>query len=279
VVSVAVAAVGGGNPYIPKLAEILKVKEESPDVKTFTFKLKNGEFNFKAGQFVEVSVFGMGEAPFTLSSSPFDTEKFEVSIMRVGSVTAAIHQKKEGDIVGIRGPYGTHFPLEKCEGKNITIVGGGIGIAPLRSLIYALIHEREKYNNIKVLYGAREPRLIVYKDLWDEFKKHVEVYLTVDFADETWKGHVGVVTSLFDVVKVDPKDNMAFVCGPPIMIKFVTQKLLELGFAPENIHLSLERMMKCGIGKCGHCNIGKYYVCRDGAVFTYDMIKDIPNPF
>mgnify|MGYP000020468830 FL=1 len=267
------------NPYVPKLAEILKVKEESPDVKTFTFRLKEGEFRFKAGQFVEVSVFGVGEAPFTLSSSPFDTEKFEVSIMRVGSVTSAIHRKKEGDVVGIRGPYGTHFPLEKCEGKDVTIVGGGIGIAPLRSLIYALIHEREKYGDIKVLYGAREPRLIVYKDLWDEFKKHVEVYLTVDFADETWKGHVGVVTTLFDVVEINPKDNMAFVCGPPIMIKFVTQKLLELGFAPENIHLSLERMMKCGIGKCGHCNIGKYYVCRDGAVFTYDMIKDIPNPF
>jgi NAD(P)H-flavin reductase len=277
------------NPYLPRLAEVLEVKEESPEVKTLKLKLKEGRMEFKAGQFLELTVFGVGEAPFTFSSSPFNLESFEVSIANVGSVTGAAHQLKGGELVGVRGPFGNGFPLEENKGRDLVIVGGGIGIAPLRSLLYALVAERSEYGDLKLLYGARSPSLIIYKDEWEKFmEKGVEVYLTVDVGDETWRcgpcgpcgyTHVGVVTTLFDMVKLNPERCVAFVCGPPIMIKFTVQRLLQLGFPASRIYLSLERMMKCGLGKCGHCNIEGYYVCKDGPVFQFEMLKDIPHPF
>ena len=277
------------NPYLPRLAEVVEVKKESVEVKTLRLRLKEGEMPFKAGQFLELSIFGVGEAPFTFSSSPFNPEVFEVSIARVGSVTAAAHQLERGSLVGVRGPFGNGFPLEEAEGRDVIVVGGGIGIAPLRSLLYVLAAERGKYEDVKLLYGARRPDLIIYKDEWEAFmEKNIEVYLTVDVGDETWKRgpwgrcgytHIGVVTTLFDIVKVNPERSVAFVCGPPIMIRFTVQRLLQLGLPPSRIYLSLERMMKCGMGKCGHCNIEGYYVCRDGPVFSYEKLKHIPNPF
>lgn len=268
------------NPYLPRIAEVLEVKRESPEVKTLRLKLREGALRFEAGQFIELTVFGVGEAPFTLSSSPFNLEAFEVSIAKVGKVTSAAHKLEEGDLVGIRGPFGVGFPLEENAGKNLVVVGGGIGIAPLRSLLYALTEKRKKYGEIKLLYGARSPKLLIYMDEWRRFEeRNVKVHLTVDVGDESWRGHVGVVTTLFDKVEVKPENSAAFICGPPIMIKFTVQRLLQLGFQPSNIYVSLERMMKCGIGKCGHCNIEKYYVCRDGPVFSFDKLQGIPNPF
>ena len=266
------------NPYLPKIAKIINVKQETPIVKTFTLKLEE-EFHFKPGQFVELSVFGVGEAPFGLSSSSYTTDKFEVSVMKAGKLTEALHSKKTGDYVGIRGPYGNGYPVEKWVGKNITIVGGGIGLSPLRSLILYLINEKEKYKNIWLLYGAKTPHDLVYKEELAQWRDSLNVNVSVDVSDENWVGNVGVVTILFDIVKIPPSENISVVCGPPIMMKFVVRNLTKIGFTSENIYLSLERMMKCGIGKCGHCNIGKYYVCQDGPVFTYEQVKDIPNPF
>jgi NAD(P)H-flavin reductase len=275
------------NPYIPLVAEIVKVKDESPTVKTFTFRLKDGALEFQPGQFVELTAFGVGEAPFAVSSSPFETETFDVSVMktfdpnlmRSGEVTSALHVKKPGDLVGVRGPYGNAYPVEECVGKDVTIAGGGIGLSTLRSLILALISEREKYGKIMLFYGARTPTDLVFKKDLERWKKHLDVRLTVDVRDKSWKGHVGVVTTLFDGGKLKFSRDISFVCGPPIMIKFTVLKLLECGFAPGNIYVSLERIMRCGIGKCGHCNVGKYYVCKDGPIFSYEQIKDIPEPF
>jgi NAD(P)H-flavin reductase len=190
-----------------------------------------------------------------------------------------LHVKKPGDLVGVRGPYGNAYPVEECVGKDVTIAGGGIGLSTLRSLILALISEREKYGKIMLFYGARTPTDLVFKKDLERWKKHLDVRLTVDVRDKSWKGHVGVVTTLFDGGKLKFSRDISFVCGPPIMIKFTVLKLLECGFAPGNIYVSLERIMRCGIGKCGHCNVGKYYVCKDGPIFSYEQIKDIPEPF
>lgn len=273
------------NPYLPSPVKIVDVQEETPTVKTYALK-KRG-FHFRPGQFVELTVFGAGEAPFSISSSPFDGGRFQVSVakvfdpntMRAGKVTSALHEKRIGEIVAIRGPYGTSYPIEEIAGKDVTIIGGGIGLAPLRSLTLALLHEREKYGDMKLLYGARTPRDLVFKKELEGWRNELEVQLTVDRGDEGWEGNVGVVTTLFDIVEIDPANNVAFVCGPPIMMRFVVQKLLRMGFAPDDIHLSLERLMNCGVGKCGHCNIGKYYVCKDGPVFAYEQVKDVPRLF
>lgn len=275
------------DPYRPSVAKILKIKTESPTVKTFTFKLKEGTLDFQPGQFAELTAFGVGEAPFAYSSSPLETDTFDISIMKTfdpslgksGGVTSAIHTMKVGDQVGVRGPFGVGYPVAECEGKDVTILGGGIGLSTLRALILALLAEREKYGKITLFYGARTPADLVFKKDLEKWKKDIDVRLSVDVGEKGWKGNVGVVTTLFDRTKRDFKRDIALVCGPPIMIKFGVLKLLDVGFTPRNTYVSLERMMRCGIGKCGHCNVGKYYVCKDGPIFQYSQIKNIPDPF
>jgi sulfite reductase subunit B len=262
--------------YLPKKATITKIIDETPTIKTFVFKPQDS-FSFQTGQFIELTYPGIGEAPFTPSSDPNRQDEFEVTIMKVGRVTGLFHQAKAGDVLGMRGPYGNGYPLDNFKNKELLIVGGGVGLAPLRSLIYALYHRINDFKKIVICYGARSPQDIVYKYLLEEFKKpkKVEFRLTVDRGDTQWKGNVGIVTTILDNLSLNIREAIGIVCGPPIMMRFVALKLLESKFLPENIYLSMEKNMSCGLGKCGHCRLGKYYICKDGPVFKFADIKEM----
>jgi sulfite reductase subunit B len=263
------------NLYLPIRAEIKEVAEESASIKSYVI-VPDEPLRFEAGQFVELTVPGVGEAPFTPSSSHYVTNRFELTVMEIGAVTKAIHAMEAGGVVGVRGPYGSAYPLDVFEGKEIIICGGGVGLAPLRSLLLTLHHDIERYKKILLRYGARTPPDIIYKKELADWQKDekLDVLVTVDEGDDRWKGRVGLVTTILEGAVTDAHDSVAVVCGPPVMMKFTTFKLLDLGFAPQNIYLSMEKNMSCGIGKCGHCRLGDYYVCKDGPVFTYDQIKD-----
>jgi len=264
------------NIYQPVEAVIEDVIQETPAIKTFVLRPKE-EFSFTTGQFIELTVPGVGEGPFTPSSDPFVKEKFDVTIMKAGRVTSELHGMDKGDIVGIRGPYGKGYPLDQFKGKDILIVGGGVGLAPLRSLLFTLFAQIDNYKKVFLRYGARTSNDIVYKNAIPEWTKKdkVDIITSVDVGDPGWQGNVGLVTTILKDVPVDFNIAKAIVCGPPIMMKFVTLKLLDLGFKPQDIYLSMEKSMSCGLGKCGHCRVGKYYACKDGPVFTYEQLKDI----
>lgn len=266
------------NPYRPVRAVVEEIIEETPNIKTFRLK-PDEPIRWVTGQFVEVAVPGLGEAPFTPSSNQKDTERFEVTIMKAGLVTGRLHGLSRGAELGVRGPLGRGYPLEKFEGRPLLILGGGVGFAPLRSLIYALLNEKERFPRIVVCYGARTPADLVFKRMYDEWSKvpGFELNLSVDREAPGWSGNVGVVTTLLDKVRLEPDRMPAVVCGPPIMMKFGTLKLLELGFKPDSIYLSMEKNMSCGVGKCGHCRIGPYFACKDGPVFTYEQVKPYRN--
>jgi sulfite reductase subunit B len=264
------------NIYLPIEAKIQDIIQETPTIKTFVLK-PNSDFSFQTGQFIELTVPGMGEAPFTPSSDPCVKEIIDVTIMNVGRVTYKLHNIDTGETLGIRGPFGQGYPLDEFKGKDILIVGGGVGLAPLRSLLFSLFSDIDNYNKVVLRYGARAPSDIIYKNSLPEWarKKKVDIVTSVDVGDSTWKGNVGLVTTILNGLPVDLKKAVAIVCGPPIMMKFVTLKLLDIGFAPQDIYLSMEKSMSCGLGKCGHCRIGKYYICKDGPVFTYEQLKGI----
>jgi len=268
-----------GNLYQPINSEIVDIIDESPTIKSFVV-VPEKEFKFETGQFVELTLPGEGEAPFTPSSSPADTKKMEITIMKAGRVTALLHQCRKGQKVGIRGPYGNGYPLDDYVGKQVYIVGGGVGLAPIRSLFLTLVDRIKDFNSVVCRFGARTLDDFIYKNTlfgrWQQLEG-IDIKLTVDQADGQWKGNVGVVTTILEPNDVDIANAVAIVCGPPIMMKFVTLKLLEFGFAAKDIYLSMEKNMSCGVGKCGHCMIGKYYVCKDGPVFTYEQIRDYPN--
>jgi len=263
------------NPYLPVKATITKIVRESATIKSFTL-MPDEPLPFRTGQFVELAVPGVGEAPFTPSSSQYARGPLELTVMRVGRVTSALHGMREGDTVGVRGPYGRGYPLEQFWGKGVLICGGGVGLAPLRSLLLTLRHDIDLYAKVALRYGARTPQDIIYVSEiagWQRDEK-LDITITVDRADESWKGRVGLVTTLLENSAVDTSRSVAVVCGPPIMMKFTTFKLLDVGFAPGDIYLSMEKNMSCGIGKCGHCRVGFYYACKDGPVFTYEQLKD-----
>jgi sulfhydrogenase subunit gamma (sulfur reductase) len=269
-----------GNVYLPHLAVIEKIVEETPGILTFHFNFKDPklkeEFTFESGQFGEYSVFGVGEATFCISSSPTRRDHLEFAVQRAGTVTNALHRLGVGAEIGFRGPFGNSFPLDYLEGKNLVFVAGGIGLAPLRSLIWNVIDNRDKYGNIDIIFGARSPSDLCFKyDLgaWDK-NKTVKMTTTVDKQAEGWTGNVGFVPNITEKVAPSPKNSVAIVCGPPVMIRFTFPVLAKLGFTPENMITTLEKRMKCGIGKCGRCNIGDIYVCRDGPVFSYAQIKN-----
>ena len=203
----------------------------------------------------------------------------DVTIMKVGKVTDVVHQLKKGDIVGLRGPYGEGYPLDTFKDREVLVFGGGVGLAPLRSLMFALFDRINDFKKVYFRYGAKTPEDIIYKGLVKEWsgRNDLDFRITVDKGDDNWKGHVGLVTTILDDMKLDFSTAIAVVCGPPIMMKFGTFKLLEMGFKDSNIYLSMEKNMSCGLGKCGHCRIGTYYACKDGPVFTYDKIKGLPN--
>jgi sulfhydrogenase subunit gamma (sulfur reductase) len=270
------------NIYIPLKAKIASVADETPDVKTFELHRVDGNgrgLAFLPGNFLEISSFGAGEAPFCISSSPTRKDAFDITVRAVGSVTHALHKLTKSAIVGIRGPLGNSFPFDAVRGRDILFVGGGIGLPPLRSLIHYMLDNREDYGDITILYGARTPDDRVYKQELDQWSKRDDILFldTVDVGNDAWKGRVGVVTALFDEIKFDPSKTTAFTCGPPIMIRFVIQGLLKMGLSPDNIVTTLERYMKCGVGKCGHCAVGHKYICTDGPVFTFAEIRKLPE--
>ncbi|OFY57876.1 MAG: oxidoreductase [Bacteroidetes bacterium RBG_19FT_COMBO_42_10] len=266
------------NIYKPLRAKLIEVIEESPLIKTFVL-VPEEEFSFRTGQFIELSVDGVGEAPFTPSSSPQISDKLEVTVMKTGYVTEYMHNLKPGAYMGIRGPYGRGYPVDRFFGKEVLILGGGCGLAPIRSLLYALEHVKDNLKKVILCYGSKTPADCIYKPLFNRLNKieKFEAYRTVDKADEEWDENVGVAPSLLDKVKVDIKNSIAVVCGPPVMMKYGTIKILEMGYKDEQIYLSMEKNMSCGLGKCGHCMMGEFFVCKDGPVFTYDEIKDQPN--
>ncbi|MGB9072494.1 MAG: FAD/NAD(P)-binding protein [Terriglobales bacterium] len=267
--------------FLPDIAWLADVCDETPDTRTFRLRfrdLKKGEdFHFLPGQFLELSVFGYGEAPFCIASSPTRPEAFETTVRRTGQLTDALHKLGEGDEVGVRGPFGNGFNVEAAHGKDLLFVAGGIGLPPLRSLIWNVLDDRSRFGNVTILYGARTPTDLVYKQELNEWGKRsdVEFHVTVDSAQPGWTGTVGVVPLLFKQITFHPESTLAYVCGPPIMIRIVIQDLLALGFKEEAIISTLERMMQCGIGKCNHCAIGHRYVCRDGPVFNYGQIREL----
>jgi NAD(P)H-flavin reductase len=271
------------NIYLPKTVVLDRVVTEIPDVKTFYWRFddpaeQQAFERFRPGQFAQVSLFGIGEFPTSLPPSPTEKETF-FTIRRVGSCTAALHQLKPGDRFAVRGPYGNGFPMEEYFGKNLVFVAGGIGLIPLRScIVYALQH-RDRYERIQIFHGAKTPGELMYVPNLRQWEQTpgVECHVTVDRAANGWTGNVGVVGSLFKKagVQVPVENTIAFVCGPPIMFRFVIKDLLAMGFQPRQIVSTLERYMKCGVGKCGHCCIGVAYVCVDGPVFTYEQIASL----
>jgi NAD(P)H-flavin reductase len=275
------------NIYKPYLARIEEVRWETPDTKTFKLAFIDPEiydsFTFKAGQFGEYSSFGEGESTFCISSSPTRKGYIECSFKVVGKVTAALKNKDIGDLIGFRGPFGNSFPIENMFDKNLIFVGGGIGLAPLRSLIWNCLDLRERFKDITILYGARSVSDLCYKNelkQWEE-RADVKFIKTVDPGGETadWNGKIGFVPTILKEISPSPENAVAITCGPPIMIKFVLQALEQMGFKAEQVVTTLENRMKCGLGKCGRCNIGSTYVCIDGPVFTAEQLKALPEDF
>jgi sulfite reductase subunit B len=266
------------NPYRPIETEVLEIIPETPTIKTIKLRPKE-QISFATGQFIELTVPGVGEAPFTPSSRPGDKELMEVTVMKVGKVTERIHELSKGDIVGLRGPFGMGYPLEDFKDKEVLVVGGGCGFAPLRSLMYSLFDMSRDLKKLLFRGGCRTPKELVYRNETEQWAKRddLDLRLTVDQGDDSWEGHVGLVTTILDKLDMDCKSGIAIVCGPPIMMKFAVKKLLDLGFGEENIFLSMEKNMSCGIGKCGHCRLGTYYACKEGPVFKYSKIKNFPN--
>lgn len=264
--------------YQPEVLKIIDIFEETPDVKTFRL---DADISYKPGQFGLYSVFKEGEATFCIASSPTKKGYIECSVKRTGKVTTALHNLDIGDKIGFRGPYGRSFPIELFKGKHLLFIGGGIGLAPLRSLILYCLDKREDFSNLSLLYGARSVDDFVYKGELSEWKKGIDVVLTVDPGGETgdWNGKIGFVPKVLEELSPKTEDTFVITCGPPIMIKFVCETLHKLGFKDENIITTLEMKMKCGIGKCGRCNIGKTYVCSDGPVFSLKEIKELPDEF
>jgi sulfhydrogenase subunit gamma (sulfur reductase) len=268
-----------GSVYVPGPARIAAVRQVSAADKLFTIELPWGQsLDHQPGQFVEVSVLGVGEAPISISSSPSRSNgTFELCVRRVGDVTRALHGLEAGATIGVRGPYGHGFPLEKMAGKDLLLAVGGLGMAPARSLINQVLDSagRSAFGRVIILYGARRPDELLFTDELDAWSRRadVELHVTVDRSEGLWAGHVGVITSLFRLVTVNPRNTVAATIGPPAMYRFVLIELLGKGIADGQIYLSLERRMKCGVGKCGHCQIGHLYCCQHGPVFSYSQIK------
>ncbi|MBN1584401.1 MAG: FAD/NAD(P)-binding protein [Anaerolineae bacterium] len=275
------------NIYQPHLMTIETITQETSDVKTFRLRQQQDSpqhgIAFQPGQFGVFSVFGQGEAPFGLASSPTRGEYIECSIKRVGKVTDAFHELNPGDTVGFRGPYGRGFPIDEMQGKNLIFVGGGIGMAPLRSLLWNCIDRRNDFGDITVVYGARSVADLVYKNELQERveMESVQTVLTVDPGgeDESWTEKIGFVPTVLEQVAPSAENAVVITCGPPIMIKFVMVSLGRMKFKPEQIITTLEMKMKCGLGKCGRCNIGPVYVCKHGPVFAYEELKDLPEEY
>lgn len=272
------------SPFLPIPAVVEDVFRETPDVKTFRVVAEDGGelFDYKPGQCAMVSLFPVGEALFSITSTPTRKGFIEFSIKETGMVTRALHEISPGTKIGVRGPYGNGFPIDFLKGKDLLFIGGGIGLAPLRSLINYCLDNRDDFGRVDIVYGARSSKDLVQKvELFENWPKakDTHVHLTVDVASDDWDGHVGFVPAFLEELNPSPEGKATITCGPPIMIKFVLQSLAKMGYKPENIITTLEMKMKCGIGKCGRCNIGDKYVCKSGPVFSLAELQTMPNEF
>ena len=272
------------EPLIPQLGVVTEVRIDTPDVKTFRVLTPDGKkaFNHIPGQCAMLSIPGVGEAMFSITSSPTNTEYMEFSIKKCGCVTEWLHQMEPGQMITIRGPYGNGFPVDTdFVGKNMLFIAGGIGLAPLRSVINYARHYSSRYGELDIVYGSRSmDDLVDYREIIEEWSKdaNVRVHLTIDREQDGWNGHVGFVPNYVKELGFST-DRIGIICGPPIMIKFTLAGLQELGFDKTQIYTTMELRMKCGIGKCGRCNIGAKYVCKDGPVFRCDQLDELPNEY
>lgn len=277
------------NLYIPMLTTVKNIVSENKvnDIKTLELEFKKEEdynkFNYIPGQFAEISLIGKGEAPIGIASSPTEEGSIKFTIKKMGTVTSEFHNCNIGDVVGVRGPFGNGWPIEEMKGKNIVVIGGGFAFSTLRSLVIYLLNEkhRKDYKKITVIYGNRDSSEVLYSNVLEEWKKHddIEVVLTIDREEEGWKEKVGFVAAIVKEVAPSSNNAIAVVCGPPIMIKTTIAVLEELKFNAEQLLLSLEMRMACGVGKCGRCNIGNKYVCIDGPVFSLAELKKLPAEY
>ncbi|NOR12422.1 MAG: heterodisulfide reductase subunit F [Candidatus Aminicenantes bacterium] len=271
------------NAYLPKLAKIISIKEEvsgARPIKTFRAQLlTDTNFSHRCGQCAMVSVFGKGESMFAISSSPLVKDYLQFSIMKMGRVTSSLHSMQEDDIIGIRGPLGNSFPIEDWKGKKLIFIGGGIGLAPIWSVLQFALRQKKDYGDLMLIYGARTSKDLVFKEELEELRKEMTIHLSVDVEEEGWKEFVGFVPQNVTDKKPSPKNAIAITCGPPIMIKFVIQALGDLGFKDDQIYTTVENKMKCGIGICGRCNIGMHYICKDGPVYSWAELKELPQEY
>jgi len=267
------------DPMLPQPYLVRELSKETLD--TFTLKLApeasaNGS-SFRPGQFSMLWVFGVGELPISISGNPAEHEQLVYTVRSVGQATNALVKQSIGSGVGVRGPFGTGWPVEAARGHDVIVVAGGIGLAPLRPVIYEVLHHRQDYGRLVVLYGARSPRDLLYRKELSSWAKQrdTQVLVTVDYGGLSWRGHVGVVTTLFKYARLKPANSVAMVCGPEIMMRFVARELQSYGLSRKDIYLSMERNMKCAVGFCGHCQYGPHFICKDGPVFTYEQMRPL----
>jgi len=273
------------NPYLPKIATVKKIIKETPNIVSLQLTIDEDEemkkFSFKPGQVGQISVFGFGESTFAINSSPSNHEYLQFSVMKAGVNTTAIHNLSEGEKVGLRAPLGNYFLYQDMEGKNILLIGGGIGMAPLKPLIIYILENRDKYKKLTLLYGARTPNDLSFKYIIEDWEKSedIDVILTIDKEYPDWDKEVGLIPHVLERIAPSSENTVAITCGPPIMIKFTLQSLEKLGFKEDTIYTTLERRMKCGVGKCGRCNIGDKFVCIDGPVFSLKQLHSFCESF
>ncbi len=274
------------NPMLPYLGKLIEVRDLAAEIKLFRVKMMDGGSDafrtFQPGQFAFVSAFGLGEAPFGIANAFGRGPAVDFAVARIGTVTTGLHELGEGDVVGVRGPLGNWFPMKKFKGKNLVVLGGGIGGAPLRPVIQYVLDHRSDYGTLTILWAARHPSLLVFTEEYDEWRAAPDtgLHLTVDSPDEKWDHNVGLITQLLEKVSPSAENTITITCGPPIMIHFVTKMLQEkMGFVPKNNYVTLEARMHCGMGKCGRCNLGEKLVCVDGPVFNMEEVGGLLETF
>jgi sulfhydrogenase subunit gamma (sulfur reductase) len=267
------------DPFVPMTAEVVEKRREAPKIWTLRLRLKDEAqrraFQFRPGQFNMVYDFGVGEVPISIVSDPVDSELLDHTIRAVGAVSHRLCELDRGDVIGLRGPYGSWWPLEEARGQDVLIVTGGLGCAPVVAAINYVMARRESYGALKIFHGIKTPGDLLYRERFQAWRKspNTEVYLTVDRPDRRWKENVGVVTALFGQAQIDPGRSVVMMCGPEIMMRFAVRELVKLGMTTDRIYLSMERNMKCAVGFCGHCQYGPLFICKDGPVLRYDRIS------
>jgi NAD(P)H-flavin reductase len=277
------ATAASNDPMAPQPCWVRDVVKETHDTFTLVLEPSNGAHAspFQPGQFSMLWVFGVGELPISISGDPVRDDRLTYTVRAVGPATNTLVSQSAGDSVGVRGPFGAGWPMDTAKGKDVIVVAGGIGLAPLRPLIYQVLAHRKDYGRLVLLYGARSPKEMLYRKELAAWARHrdTQVLVTVDYGGLSWRGHVGVVTTLFKHVRLQPARSIAVICGPEIMMRFVTHDLERLGLVPQDIYLSMERNMKCAVGFCGHCQYGPHFICKDGPVFRYDQIRPLLDKY